>query len=122
MQIYPGSHKNEIRLTPGKYKLMLLLQNNSYYVLDSVELKQAGINYYYWDSLVLTKADSLSVKIDSYIKQNKRLGNKIDTRIKETVNDNSDIVFNNIVRGRVLGKEDQEPIAGANIKVVGLSR
>jgi len=124
MHIYPGSSAQwEIRLEEGVYKMMFLLKDNSYYLVENVKVKSNGVNYYEWISLKAKKADQKSLELDKYIKSLKRGGNKIDYKVLESINDQEDYgVFNNMVTGRVLAKSDKSPLPGVTVKVVGLKQ
>ncbi|WP_343534774.1 alpha-2-macroglobulin family protein [Pedobacter sp.] len=121
MHIYPGNMHWEISLEEGTYKIMLLLKDNSYYLVENVKVKPNGVNYYEWTSLKTKKADQKSLELDKYVKSLKRGGNKIDAKMLEVINDKEidDILFNNLVTGRILAKSDKTPLPGVAIKVVG---
>jgi len=121
MHIYPGNTQGEISLEEGAYKIMLLLKDNSYYLVENVKVKSNGINYYEWNSLKAKKSDQKSLELDKYIKSLKRSGNKIDYKMLEVINDVEidNILFNNLVTGRVLSKTDKSALPGITVKVVG---
>ncbi len=125
MHIYQGSAQREIRLEGGTYKIMFLLKDNSYYLVENVKVKSNGINYYEWNSLKAKKADQKSLALDKYIKTLKRSGNKIDHTVLEAINDKEIedyAIYNNPVTGRVLSKSDKLAVPGATVKVVGLKQ
>lgn len=122
MHIYQGNSQWEIRLEEGTYKIMFLLKDNSYYLVENVKVKPNGVNYYEWNSLKAKKADQKSLELDKYIKSLKRGGNKIDSRVLEVVNDEyiDYTLFKNLVTGRVLAKSDKSPLPGVMVKIVGV--
>lgn len=125
MHIYQGNSQWEIRLEEGTYKIMFLLKDNSYYLVENVKVKPNGVNYYEWNSLKAKKADQKSLELDKYIKTLKRSGNKIDYRVLEAINDKEIedyAIYNNPVTGRVLAKSDKLPVPGATVKVVGVKQ
>ncbi|RWU10748.1 alpha-2-macroglobulin family protein [Pedobacter chitinilyticus] len=122
MHIYQGNSQWEIRLEEGTYKIMFLLKDNSYYLVENVKVKPNGVNYYEWSLLKAKKADQKSVELDKYIKSLKRSNNKIDSKVLEVVNDEyiDYTLFKNLVTGRVLAKSDKSPLPGVMIKIVGV--
>lgn len=121
MHIYPGRDIRYFTLEEGNYKLMFLLKDNSYYLVNDLKVKKNGINYYEWNDLKRLPADSKSLELDQYIKSLKRENNKLSSKILETFNNEYQdyASFKNPIRGRVLAKSDKTAIPGAIVKIVG---
>jgi TonB-dependent SusC/RagA subfamily outer membrane receptor len=121
MHIYAGRDIKYFTLEEGNYKVMFLLKDNSYYLVDDLKVKKGGNNYYEWNDLKRLPADDKSLALDKYIKSLKRQNNKLPSKILETFNNEySDYSsFKNPVKGRVLAKSDNEPIPGVTVKIVG---
>lgn len=122
LRIYKGEINTDIYQS-GKYKLMFLLKDNSYFIADNIEVKPNGANYYKWTSFKITKADGLSTKLDSIIKATP------STR-RQVITEQNQLFFNsylfdkselkNTVHGRILSSVNNKPVAGIVVKVVGL--
>ena len=122
LRIYKGE-TNIDNLESGKYKLLFLLRDNSYFITDSIAVKANGANYYSWSSFKITPVDVFSTKLDSMIKATPSVGRQmILEKHRQFFNnymfDKSEL--KKTVKGRVLSSETNKPLKGATIKIVDL--
>ncbi|WP_167459447.1 alpha-2-macroglobulin family protein [Pedobacter jejuensis] len=129
---YLRIHKGEINtdvLDSGKYKILFLLKDNSYFIADGINIKANGANYYKWNFLKIAAADAFSTKMDSIIKSTPKIGNysseggtyvseKIQTFFNSYLFDKNEL--KNTLQGRVLSSLTNKPISGIVVEVVGL--
>ncbi|SOD12206.1 alpha-2-macroglobulin family protein [Pedobacter xixiisoli] len=122
LRIYKGD-VNTDNYESGKYKLLFLLKDNSYFITDSISVKANGANYYKWNSFKIIQADTFSKKLDSTIKATPSLG-------RQLVLERHRRFFNNYlfdkselkktVRGRILSTETKKVLKGVVVTLVDL--
>ncbi|MDQ8006579.1 MAG: alpha-2-macroglobulin family protein [Pedobacter sp.] len=122
LRIYKGE-TNTDNLESGKYKLLFLLRDNSYFVTDSITVKANGANYYSWSSFKITPANVFSTKLDSMIKATPSVGRQMILEQHRTFFNSYMFDKNELkktVKGRVLSSETNKPVKGVTVKVVDL--
>ncbi len=72
LRIYRGAERNLGFVQPGKYRLLVLLKNDSYFICDSINIKKDGINYYETGIIHLKPKDSVSSRISDIINSKER--------------------------------------------------
>ncbi|RZJ75696.1 MAG: hypothetical protein EOO47_19465, partial [Flavobacterium sp.] len=122
LRIYKGDINTDI-YESGKYRLMFLLKDNSYFITDSINVKANGANYYKWSSFKISDADVFSQKLDSMIKSVPSYGlQPISEKHQQFFNshlfDKSEL--KNKVQGRILSSQTKKPLQGIVVRVVGL--
>ncbi len=124
--ILNGNYNSDQYLPAGKYDIFFLLQDNRYMRATEVEVRAGGVNYYYWKSLQLNKADAFSIHLDANIKSERNLRNYPVPIPQETIklfNSNSfDVLkLTKTMSGRVIDAITKQPIASVSVAVDGLS-
>ena len=122
LRIYKGDINTDI-YESGKYRLMFLLKDNSYFITDSINVKANGANYYKWSSFKISDADVFSQKLDSMIKSVPSFGlQPISEKHQQFFNshlfDKNEL--KNKVQGRILSSQTKKPLPGIVVRVVGL--
>jgi len=128
LRIYTGNINTDV-LESGRYKILFLLKDNSYFITDIISLKANGSNYYEWNSFEINANDTFSQKLDSLIKSTPKVGyysgeggtdisDKIQTFFNRYLFDKKELT--NTLQGRILSDEDGKPLANASIQIVGL--
>lgn len=130
IQIYPGSTTNIYRLAAGEYRIMFLLKGDVYDLIEKVNIRPYGTNYYKFDILPIHPKDSVSIKIGTIINNRTAGYNCKDyaiendaLKIKEAFNDkylNTDN-FSNVMTGIIASVDDKLPIPGVSVRVKGTS-
>jgi alpha-2-macroglobulin len=123
-RIYKGITRDLGYVQPGKYRLFLLLKDDTYFMKDSVMVKPDGINYYETGTIIPKKKDSISTKISEVIKSRDRYWRSVTeedmNRIKESFNsgylDHSN--FTRTVTGKITDDKGS-PVAFATIMIKG---
>lgn len=128
VQIYSGNNNYLPSFEAGKYKIMFLLKDNRYFTAEDILIKSNGQNFYSWKTFRISEADSLSTKLDQYIKnvRSNHDHETVSTVAKEEIERFNEKNFDlsnlkGLMTGRVLSAKDGVAIAGASVKVVGLS-
>jgi TonB-dependent SusC/RagA subfamily outer membrane receptor len=121
MQVYTGIYTYLGSVTEGKYRLLFILKDNSYYLMDNITIKAGGTNYFDAgtvtphapDSLSKSIADILAVPGINYIRP------ESFQKIKEIFNgryiDPKALVGE--VTGYVFDAKTKEPLAGTRVNV-----
>ena len=122
LRIYKGEINTDI-YESGKYKLMFLLKDNSYFIADNIDVKPNGANYYKWNSFKIIATDAFSLKLDSIIKAT-------PSTHRQTITEQNQLFFNsymfakselkNTVQGRILSSQTNKPLQGIVVRVAGL--
>jgi len=129
IRIFPGNETNLGMLAPGNYRLFFLLEQNNYYIKNSVAIKPNGTNYYQVE-ITPHQKDAVSTKMDSVIinrtARYQPSDNNIENdalKLKEAFNDKyiDKGNFKNTMYGVVIGNDDKLPIIGCTVKVKGTS-
>lgn len=128
IRIYRGSTTDLGYLPPGRYRLLILLKNDEYLLLDSLPVKAGGINYFEVDTDQRKTADSTSRQIALQINRRQlhqmRHSYEEDAgKIKETFNTQYLDVsgMRHSIRGVVTDKKDGTPLPGCVIRLKGTS-
>ncbi|HKG08021.1 MAG TPA: alpha-2-macroglobulin family protein, partial [Pedobacter sp.] len=119
MTIYPGTEGSFPGLSKGKYKIMYLLKDNSYFLQKEVTLRSGGFNYFRWKPTVIHAADAMSNKLDQQIKS--AADRKIESYVfqedpptvapREVIKSNGPVVR---VRGRVFDEATLQTLPGVS--------
>ncbi|MFN0289942.1 alpha-2-macroglobulin family protein [Pedobacter helvus] len=122
LRIYKGDINTD-NYESGRYKLMFLLKDNSYFITDEISVKANGANYYKWDEFKITEADDFSGKLDSLIKA-------VPSNYRQSITEANQLFFNryvfskselkNTVQGRILSSQTNQPLSGIVVRIVGL--
>ena len=125
-RIYKGSSRNLGYVPPGMYRLFLLLKGDRYYIKDSLQVVENGINYYTTGTILPHERDSMSMQIADIIHKRQlnyryQTGQNDIEDIKETFNEKYQDIshFNNTIYGRVRDAKTNEPIPGAAVIIKG---
>ncbi|MDN3580259.1 carboxypeptidase-like regulatory domain-containing protein [Mucilaginibacter flavus] len=128
LRIFPGNSTNLGQLKKGKYRVMFLMQGGRYDILENVNIKPYGTNFYKVYITPTHPRDSVSIKIINIVDSrpdNRYYGglNQDDdaTKIKEAFNDKYTPVSNyqNIMTGVVVDKKDKSPLPGVSVRIKG---
>lgn len=125
-KIYPGNTTYYSPLAKGTYRVMYLFKDNRYFIEQGVVIKPGGLNYFKWKTTQIRNADSFSRKIDASIKSVRlykpSAERSPEDKISEVFNEQyfDRELLQNKIRGIVVD-EQKLPIAGATVKVKGLS-
>ncbi|MFN0257687.1 alpha-2-macroglobulin family protein [Pedobacter ureilyticus] len=122
LRIYKGEINTD-NFESGKYKLLFLLRDNSYFITDSIAVKANGANYYSWSSFKITPADVFSQKLDSIIKAVPGVGHQVILEkhrqfFNSYMFDKKEL--KKVLNGRVLSAETNKPLKNVTVKVVDL--
>lgn len=131
IRIYPGNTTEFGALGAGEYRLFFLLKGDSYDIIDSINVKPYGFNYYKLTIRAAHRRDSLSEKIDNTISN--RPGPNSDSdgeiendalRLKEAFNSKywDESSFRYEMTGTVIGADDKKPIIGCSIGIKGTNK
>ncbi|MEO6633737.1 MAG: carboxypeptidase-like regulatory domain-containing protein, partial [Mucilaginibacter sp.] len=126
--IYAGKTTTFNNLAGGTYRLLFLLQGDSYDIRENINIKPHGINYYGMRVLPTHLKDSVSLKINKVI--NSRSGRHDYTdydirndalKIKEAFNEKyfNTSGFTLQVSGVVTSSDDRTPLPGVSIIIKG---
>ncbi len=124
LRVYKGEDRSFDYQRPGKYRLMLLYAKNRYFIMDSLEVKPGGINYYEISLHALQSADSISEKIWATISSRNTYTRMVQdqdlNKIKEAFNDKyaSLSLFSEILEGTVRD-QNGAPVIGAMVVIKG---
>jgi TonB-dependent SusC/RagA subfamily outer membrane receptor len=126
-RIYKGTSTDLGYVQPGRYRLLLLFKNNSYFIRDSLRIRKDGINYYETGTIIPRLKDSTSIRLDSVL-NNRETGwrsytpNEDLSAIKQTFNERyfDPSSFSRLIYGHVSDGKSGEPITGATILVKGM--
>ena len=125
LNMYPGNQTDLGVLQQGKYRLMLLLKNDSYVLVDSVNVKAYGSNYQVITIDKILPKDSVSSKISDILFEKALSGfyedSKTPEQIRQTFNQKyvDESKFTNTMWGKVLDG-DNEPVIGASVTIKGI--
>ena len=123
IRVYKGNSRDLGFLTPGLYRLLLLLKGESYLIQDSIYIQKDGLNYYTINADAVKLIDSLSKRL-AEIMHKRELANRhneVDLNdIKESFNTSflDASTFTNTVFGRVRD-ENGHPIPFATVYIKG---
>lgn len=122
LRIYKGD-VNTDNFENGKYRLLFLLKDNSYFITDSIGIKANGANYYKWSSFKITAANNFSSKLDSIIKSTPNTG-------RQYISEQHRLFFNSYffdknelkktIKGRVLSSLTKRPLKNITVKIESL--
>lgn len=126
-QIYPGNTNWFNPLVAGNYRVMYLFKDNRYFIEKDVQITANGQNYFKWNGKGLLPADSLSIKIDRFIKSARQYtyddNNFIEVKVSEVFN--AQYFDQRLLVSKVKGivrDENKKPVVAAMVKVKGLSK
>lgn len=124
--IYPGQNQN-IQVPKGTYRALYLLKDNSYFIKEEISVMPYGYNYYFWKTIKLQSADSLSTAIDTRIKslthyftaaQIEEVKDEVIELINEKQFDPK--YFKKKINGTVLDRNTGDPLRGVTVRMKGL--
>ncbi|MEQ8239135.1 MAG: carboxypeptidase-like regulatory domain-containing protein [Cyclobacteriaceae bacterium] len=127
MQVYPGLRTHFQGLKSGLYRLIFLLDEERYFMKDSIEVKVNGANYLSLDSIQAVKKDSFSIQanqlMDQYFQKNadKILDEKEKERLYKTYQKNFQYFGEGEVVSGVVTDDTGEPLPGVTVLVKGTS-
>ncbi|MCD2421677.1 carboxypeptidase-like regulatory domain-containing protein [Niabella pedocola] len=128
LQVYNGAATAFAPLLPGHYQLLFLLKDNRYFKADNVQVTASGINYYSWSQFKIHPADSFTLSLDRYIKEDKRTQYgyyrpPVPEAIIRLFNKSyfNPEVLHQEVKGVVMSF-DGKPIGGATVEIQGLNQ
>lgn len=127
-RIYKGGTRDMGYVQPGMHRLLFLLKEDAYFILDSVLIKKDGINYYDPGTMIPRAKDSTSMRMAAVI-NNRESGwrsayqNEDLDRIKQTFNSRYlDLSrFTKTIYGHVTDRRTGTPLQGVTISVKGTS-
>lgn len=124
-KIFAGSRTDLGNYAPGKYRLMYLFKDNSYFLQEDIIIKPYGKNYYYTGPITPHIKDSTSLKIAAVIDNYQPNGyNKQDIQqIKEIFNGQylDAGALSGEITGHIYVKDDKQPLIGAIVRVRGIA-
>lgn len=125
LRVYKGSATDLGFVRPGNYRMFLLLNENRYFIRDSIAVVRDGLNYYGLDSIHIKEADSISLQISQIIENRNGTWTPVLStaeldQIKETFHEKyfDPAVMTETLSG-VLVDEKGGSIAGASVTVKG---
>lgn len=127
MQVYPGNQTNLGNLQQGKYRLLLLLKKDEYALIENLDVKAYGKNYYRLniepkprDSVSMRIARIIESRANTHDTRNDDGINNDELKLKETFNEKylDKSGFTDNIHGLVTDTRG-EPIPGATIRVKG---
>ncbi|WP_300599867.1 alpha-2-macroglobulin family protein [Niabella sp.] len=126
--IYSGATSTFAPLSPGHYQLLFLLKDNRYFKAENVSVVSGGINYHSWSQLKIHAADSFTLQLDRYIKEEKNAQysysrSPVPEAIVRLFNKS---YFNSSaleleIKGVVVSINGK-PISGATVEIQGINR
>ncbi|WP_184550399.1 carboxypeptidase-like regulatory domain-containing protein [Mucilaginibacter sp. FT3.2] len=131
IRIFPGNSTDLGYLDKGKYRMLFLLQGDRYDVVENINIKPNGLNYYKFHIIPTHQRDSVSIKISDVINNRSGRYNYKDIsiendalKIKEAFNEKytQPNDFTGIMTGRVFDKGEKSPLVGVSIRVKGTTK
>lgn len=129
MRIYKGQSTDLGYLSPGMYRVMLLLRGNQYFVKDSIRIRKAGINYYETGIIIPKPTDSMSMRMAAVIegqepfRRESMQAEKKNTMLELFNNRYLDISgFQYPIYGTVSDRKTGQPLTGAVVMIRGTGR
>lgn len=126
IRIYKGNTFNFGYLQPGWYRFLGLTLGNKYVLVDSIYVREDGINYYRPGNLRLLSKDSISSKIAAVLNSRlstyySRLSEQDLSTIKQAFNSRyfGDAQNSRIINGRVRDLKDESGIPAVSISIKG---
>lgn len=128
LQIYRGNTSYFSALEQGKYRIMYLLKDNSYFVAEQVTIRKGGKNFFEWKGMKVVPADKMSIQIDQELKsigaadgQNRRLltENRINEQINYKFFDPSGLIYE--MWGKVVEADGVTGIPAVWVNIKGLN-
>jgi len=111
--IYTGNVTNFYNLNKSEYKAIFLFKDAKYFIVDSIFIKQKGINYYNINAPKAFLKDSISVYLDSILNLNCINQNiKLDKLVSEIIFQNLEYKY---LKGYVYD-EFNKPLSGVKIE------
>ncbi|MBO9596079.1 MAG: TonB-dependent receptor plug domain-containing protein [Niabella sp.] len=128
LQVYNGAATAFAPLAPGRYQLLFLLKDNRYFKAANVQVTASGINYHSWSQFKIHPADSFTLLLDRYIKEDKRTQygyyrSPVPEAIIRLFNRSyfTPELLNREVKGVVMSF-DGNPIGGAVVEIQGMNQ
>ncbi len=124
IRIYTGVARNLGYLTPGSYRMFLLLASDDYIIHHGLNVKKDGLNFYRITLEDVKKKDSVSANIAKAINNKKRTAYQQATvemaEVREVFNTAylDRATFTQQVSGYVYA-EDEKPVVGAAVQIRG---
>lgn len=122
--INPGNYyAPDFKLKPGIYQLLYLLEDNRYFVLDGIEVKGQGLNYYHIRDAKIQDADMKSIKLDREIKSaadrtvesyKNSFMQPLSTPVISILDNNMRVIR---MAGKIIDAATGEPMLGASLAV-----
>jgi len=69
LRVYPGNTNMIHQLKPGLYKLLFFYPGSKYHVIDSLNIRPNGLNYYQFEKPTKLKKDPFSVEVNQLIEK-----------------------------------------------------
>ncbi len=125
LQVYPGYRSVYHGLKEGKYRLIFLMDNESYFLQDSIQVQMNGENYHNLDAKRENRQDSFAIEInqmmDRYFEQNAK--RKIGGNEREQIYRSYQRSFQYFGEGEVISgvvtDDTGEPLPGVTVLVKG---
>ncbi len=122
--IQPGDWGAEFKLKPANYRLLFLFEDNRYILVEEMEVKAFGQNYYHIRDVKILAPDERSIGLDRVIKlaSERTVESYHKDFIKEpTLADNITTLDKSLrvvrMAGSIVDAATGEPMVGANISV-----
>jgi len=126
VRVYKGAERNLGYVQPGSYRVFLLLNDNRYFLKDSIEIIKDGINYYQVAAAAPLESDTVSMRIARIVNsQEKKWVTVFQEQdlagIKETFNEKylDGAGFTGYISGTVLDEKTGSPLPGAMVTIKG---
>ncbi|GAB3933210.1 TonB-dependent receptor plug domain-containing protein [Mucilaginibacter myungsuensis] len=123
LQIVSANNTHFFGYQPGEYRMLYLMDGNSYHIQNNIVVEPNGGNYYNLGAITPHPADSMSNRIGQIlIDQIEGASVKAcSDAIREAFFDRDPnwLTFNKTMTGRVIDLKDRFPLAGATVTVTG---
>jgi hypothetical protein len=123
LELHAGRESDLGVFDPDKYRVLFLLKDNSYYLMENVVVKPNGINYYNAGTIQPHLPDSVSLKIYATLRKADLNYMDDDARValKQAFNEKymDMAVLTGEMGGVVIDAATKQPMVGATISVEG---
>lgn len=129
-----GSMRDFSSINDGRYRLFILLKDNSYILQDSLSIKTGYLHYFRFDTIHILPADKESRRLDDEIRQEVRDASSDNYNLQQQLKSRylrlkaGMTPYQNVANQRILNvgeisgtvvDQDDEPLIGASVKIRG---
>lgn len=123
IEVHSGNSTDLGRFSPGRYRVLFLFKNNSYYLMENAFVKPGGINFYDTGIINPHQADSVSINIYQTLCKTDVNYMTSDAKIALRYAFNQKYLdvaaLSGEMRGKILDQATHEPMTGATVIVEG---